>query len=104
MNGEGKLAAIVFSLSSALVPPAAAQDDRMQPIATPAQPDAIPLDTGVLPGAPAAEAWHTQYGSRFARNVTRATLTPFLPDATRSTGTAVIVAPGWRIPVAVDGQ
>ena len=94
MNGKGTLAAIFFSLSCALAPPATAQDDRMRPIATPAQPGAIPLETGVLPGASAAETWHTQYGSRFARNVTRATLTPFLPDAKRSTGTAVIIAPG----------
>jgi len=32
--------------------------------------------------------------SRFARNVTVATLTPFLPDASKATGAAVIVAPG----------
>ncbi len=33
-------------------------------------------------------------GSRFARNVTVATLTPFLPDAKIASGAAVIVAPG----------
>ncbi|MFK4985650.1 alpha/beta hydrolase, partial [Klebsiella pneumoniae] len=38
--------------------------------------------------------WHSQYGSVFARNVTIATLTPFLPDPAKATGTAVIVAPG----------
>src|SRR5439155_841171 len=54
----------------------------------------IVLGTGPLPGATAPEAWHTQYGSLFARNVTVATLTPFLPAPGKATGTAVIVAPG----------
>jgi acetyl esterase/lipase len=66
----------------------------MTPIAAPAQPDAIVLATGPLPGAKAQESWHTQYGSTFARNVTVATLTPFLPDPAKATGAAVIVAPG----------
>lgn len=75
-------------------PAAAALDDKMTPIATPAQPNAITLGTGPLPGATAPEAWHSQYGSVFARNVTVATLTPFLPDPAKATGTAVVVAPG----------
>jgi len=66
----------------------------MEPVAIPAQPTAIALGTGRLPGARAPEAWHRQYGSLFARNVTEATLTPFLPEAAKATGTAVIVAPG----------
>lgn len=74
--------------------PALALDDKMTPIATPAQPDAITLDTGPLPGATAPEAWHSQYGSVFTRNVTVATLTPFLPDPAKATGAAVIIAPG----------
>lgn len=74
--------------------PAAAQNDRMTPITAPAQPDAITLDTGPLPDAPNKEAWHRQYGSTFARNVTVATLTPFLPAPGTATGAAVIVAPG----------
>ena len=44
----------------------------MSPIAVPAQPDAIPLGTGHLPGAQVPESWHSQYGSTFARNVTAA--------------------------------
>lgn len=71
-----------------------AQDDQMVAIEAPPQPDAIPLNTGTLPGAKAAESWHQQYGSRFARNVTDATLTPFLPDPAKATGAAVVVAPG----------
>ncbi len=74
--------------------PASARDDRMTPIAPPAQPNAIILGTGPLTGATAPEAWHSQYGSVFARNVTVATLTPFLPDPAKATGAAVIVAPG----------
>ncbi len=69
-------------------------NDKMVPIDIPPQPDAIELGTGSLPGATAPEAWHSQYSSRFARNVTVATLTPFLPDASKATGAAVIVAPG----------
>jgi acetyl esterase/lipase len=74
--------------------PVWAQDDKMKPIAIPAQPSAISLETGVLPGAKVKESWHSQYGSAFARNVTEATLTPFLPDPSKATGAAVIVAPG----------
>lgn len=66
----------------------------MTPIAVPAQPSAIKLETGDLPDAKIEESWHSQYGSSFARNVTQATLTPFLPDPAKANGTAVIVAPG----------
>ncbi|MFC3099134.1 alpha/beta hydrolase [Alteraurantiacibacter palmitatis] len=82
---------LALALSAA---PVAAQDDAMTAIAIPDQPAAIPLGTGTLPGAAAAESWHMQYGSRFARNVVQATLTPFLPDPAKATGAAVIVAPG----------
>jgi len=90
------MAAVALVATGALAPgaQAQAQDDRMTPIAAPAQPDAIELGTGALPGATAPEAWHRQYGSTFARNVTVATLTPFLPDPAKATGAAVVVAPG----------
>jgi acetyl esterase/lipase len=81
-------------LACVLAAPVEAQDAAMRPIATPQQPGAIVLGTGELPGAKAREAWHSQYGSVFTRNVTVATLTPFLPDPAKATGTAVIVAPG----------
>jgi acetyl esterase/lipase len=74
--------------------PANAQDDAMTPVSMPAQADAIELGTGALPDAKNPEAWHRQYGSLFARNVTVATLKPFLPDPAKANGTAVIVAPG----------
>jgi acetyl esterase/lipase len=82
------------ALACALAPAAHAQNDRMTPIAIPAQPTAIELGTGPLPGASNPESWHSQYGSVFARNVTVATLTPFLPEPAKATGAAVIVAPG----------
>ncbi len=88
------LVAATLACAGLAASPANALDDRMTPIATPAQPDAIVLGTGPLPGATAPEAWHSQYGSVFARNVTVATLTPFLPDPAKATGAAVIVAPG----------
>ena len=94
---ESTYSCLVFAglaLVAALVSPTRAQDDRMTPIPTPSQPDAIELVTGPLPGAKNPESWHTQYGSRFARNVTVATLTPFLPDPARASGAAVVVAPG----------
>jgi acetyl esterase/lipase len=83
-----------MAAACALALPARAQNDTMRAIETPAQPDAIELGTGPLPGATAAESWHSQYGSQFARNVIVATLTRFLPDPARATGTAVVVAPG----------
>src|SRR5678815_1277010 len=86
------VAALAFI--SMIVTPAKAQNDKMTPIATPSQPNAIEIGTGPLPGATNAESWHTQYGSRFARNVTVATLTPFLPEPAKASGAAVIVAPG----------
>src|SRR5690606_18736063 len=90
--GIGAIACLLAGL--ALGAPAVAQDDRMTPITAPAQPDAIPLGTGPLEGATAPESWHSQYGSMFARNVTEATLTPFLPAAGTGSGAAVIVTPG----------
>ena len=83
-----------LALVAALASQARAQDDRMTPIATPSQPGAIELGTGPLPGAKNPESWHSQYGSKFARNVTVATLTPFLPDPAKASGAAVVVAPG----------
>ncbi|UDF05325.1 alpha/beta hydrolase [Asticcacaulis sp. AND118] len=89
----GCLAAGLLLFASAATP-VFAQNDQMTPIAIPSQPDAIVLNTGPLPGAKASESWHSQYGSVFARNVTVATLTPFLPAPGKATGAAVIVAPG----------
>ena len=83
-----------LALVAVLESSARAQNDRMTPIATPSQPNAIELGTGPLPGATNSETWHRQYGSQFARNVTVATLTPFLPDPAKASGAAVVIAPG----------
>jgi acetyl esterase/lipase len=85
-------ATALIALASPL--PATALNDEMTPIPIPSQPSAIRLATGALPGGAVKESWHSQYGSMFARNVTEATLTPFLPDPAKATGAAVIVAPG----------
>lgn len=84
----------VAALGCSLATSVFAQNDVMTPIAVPAQPTAIELGTGELPGATVKESWHTQYGSTFVRNVTVATLTPFFPATGKATGAAVIVAPG----------
>ncbi|WP_017669981.1 alpha/beta hydrolase [Blastomonas sp. AAP53] len=54
-------------------------------------PDEVRLGTG--PGQP-TEEWFRQDGSLQVRNVTEATLTPFLPNPQSATGAAVVVAPG----------
>jgi len=89
---------LVFLMTAAASLPtvgeAQAPNDKMVPIPTPAQADAIVLGSGALPGASASESWYHQYGKDFARNVSVATLTPFLPDPAKASGTAVIVTPG----------
>lgn len=74
-------------------PVGAAQLPEMsrETIPAPAQPGAIALP--FAPGVPDREVWHMDGDLRAVRNVTRATLTPFLPTH-GATGAAVIVAPG----------
>lgn len=93
-GGWRKLRLMAAGLAMVAVTPTHAQNDKMAPIPIPAQPTAIVLNTGELPNAPNKESWHSQYGSVFARNVTVATLTPFLPDPAKATGAAVVVTPG----------
>lgn len=71
-----------------------AQDGTIYPLETPAEPNAILLGTGGVTDQPASETWFRQWGEPMARNVSTATLTPFLPDPSKATGAAVIVAPG----------
>ena len=70
------------------------QDPPKTPIEAPAEPNAIPLGTGGVEGQTAKESWYKQWGDPFVRNVSRATLTPFLPERSKANGAAVIVAPG----------
>lgn len=71
-----------------------AQDGTIYPLDTPAEPNAIPLGTGGVDDQPAPETWFRQWGDPMARNISTATLTPFLPEPEKANGTAVIVAPG----------
>jgi acetyl esterase/lipase len=78
----------------ALAASAYAQDGTIYPLEAPAEPNAIPLGTGGVENQPAKESWFRQWGEPMVRNVTTATLTPYLPDPAKANGTAVIVAPG----------
>ena len=92
---RGPFQAVALAAASAFAGLVLGQaNDKMTPIAIPDQPSATPIGTGPLPGATAQESWHSQYGSQFARNVTVATITPFLPDRAKASGAAVVVAPG----------
>ncbi|MEQ8552575.1 MAG: alpha/beta hydrolase [Cyclobacteriaceae bacterium] len=71
-----------------------AQDGTIYPLDAPDEPNAIPLNTGGVEDQPGTESWFKQWGDPMARNITRATLTPFLPEPGKANGTAVIVAPG----------
>ncbi|MBC7000480.1 alpha/beta hydrolase [Cytophaga sp. FL35] len=72
----------------------ASQDGTIYPLDAPDEPNAILLGTGGVDDQPASESWFRQWGDPMARNITTATLTPFLPEPEKANGTAVIVAPG----------
>lgn len=97
---RGGLLAAVFVLSSAAV----AQEAPKTPIAAPPEPNAIPLNTGGVEGQTAEESWYEQWGDPFVRNVSRATLTPFLPPADKANGAAVIIAPGGAFRILSMGN
>jgi len=100
----------------ALASHAFAQDGTIYPLEAPAEPNAIPLNTGGVKDQPAKESWFRQWGEPMVRNVSDATLTPYLPDPAKANGTAVIVAPGggfrwlsinnegWKIAKALNEQ
>src|SRR5688572_15022953 len=73
---------------------AMAQDGTIYPLEAPVEPNAILLGTGGVEGQPASETWFRQWGDPMARNISAATLTPFLPKPGKGNGAAVIVAPG----------
>ena len=95
-NRPARLASLLAVAASALVfaASAMAQDGTIYPLEAPAEPNAIPLGTGGVDGQTAPETWFRQWGDPMARNVSTATLTPFLPEPGRANGAAVIVAPG----------
>ena len=85
---------LAFVVPFAFTASSLAQDGTIYPLEAPAEPNAIALNTGGVADQPAKESWFRQWGEPMVRNVTTATLTPFLPDAAKANGTAVIVAPG----------
>ena len=90
-----KAALMAAGLAAMLVATTAvSQEPPKTPIEAPAEPNAIPLGTGGVEGQTAKETWYKQWGDPFVRNVSRATLTPFLPERSKANGAAVIIAPG----------
>lgn len=83
-----------LALSLVFAASTTAQDGTIYPLDAPAEPNAILLGTGGVEDQPASESWFRQWGDPMARNITEATLTPFLPDPDKANGAAVIVAPG----------
>lgn len=96
MNPMTSLRSALISLALLLAGAsgAHAQDGRIYPLQAPPEPQAIPLGTGGVDQQPAAEGWFRQWGEPMVRNVSRATLTPFLPAPGKANGAAVIVTPG----------
>ncbi|MFD1217425.1 alpha/beta hydrolase [Microbulbifer celer] len=90
------LVSLLVCAASALVftAPAMAQDGTIYPLQPLEEPKAIPLGTGGVEGQTAPETWFRQWGVPMARNISKATLTPFLPEPGEANGAAVIVAPG----------
>ncbi len=85
---------VYILLLSCLAWTATAQDGTIYPLEAPKEPNAIPLNTGSVKDQPAPETWFKQWGDPMARNISKATLTPFFPEKGKANGTVVIVAPG----------
>lgn len=109
--------ALLAVLTALIATPALAQAPRfeLKPLATPAQPDAVPLyPAGTLPAPATAERWGMllrafpgvpPVESRIARNIAVPTITPVLPAPEKATGAAVVVAPGGAfLSLAMDDE
>ena len=104
MTIKRTLAAILLLTAAPLV----AQDGAHSPSMTAERsfehPGAIPLGTGKSANMP-PESWHRINGELGIRNVSEATLTPFLPRAGTANGAAVIIAPGGAfLGLAIDTE
>jgi len=86
--------ALFAVVMAAAVSSVLAQDGTIYPLAAIAEPNAIKLGTGGVANQPASESWFKQWGEPMVRNVTTATLTPYLPAPGKGNGAAVLVAPG----------
>jgi acetyl esterase/lipase len=84
----------LFALLTGLAFSTIAQDGTIYPLEAPKEPNAIPLNTGSVKDQPAPETWFKQWGDPMARNISKATLTPFFPEKGKANGAVVIVAPG----------
>jgi len=93
-------AAIALSANAtahAQSPPGPPPGFYIKPVASRETADALALYAGVAPGSEGVvvqEQWNDLMGQVIVRNVTRPTLTPYLPAKGKATGAAVIVAPG----------
>jgi acetyl esterase/lipase len=68
---------------------------KVETIPAPAETSAVPLYGEATPGSASSENWSYWDNKDYVvRNVTRPTLTAFLPDPQKATGAAVVVAPG----------
>jgi acetyl esterase/lipase len=110
-RGQRRLAVtglLVLCAATAMAEQAPARFPTTSPIATPSEPDSFPLYPGVTPGSESAKAqeqWIAIDNMRMVRNVTRPTLTPYLPAPDKATGAAVIVAPGGAFYIlAMDNE
>ena len=90
----------LFLFASAVATAAVAQmpTPTFKRATRPAEPTAIPLYQGTAPGSESAtqqEVWTEAFGGEtWIRNITRPTLTPFLPKKGTANGAAVLVIPG----------
>jgi acetyl esterase/lipase len=68
---------------------------KVEVIPAPAESNAVPLYGDATPGSASSENWSYFDDKHYVvRNVTRPTLTAFLPDPAKATGAAVVIAPG----------
>lgn len=97
LRGVLGLAVAILVFAQAQTMPAKAQIPSFTRVAPPADPTAIPLYEGKAPGSEARnepEVWDLMGDTRVVRNVTRPTITPFLPPPGKATGAAVVIVPG----------
>jgi acetyl esterase/lipase len=86
------VAALLFSSGGVLAQTPA---PKVEVIPAPAESSAVPLYGEATPGSASSENWSYFDDKHYVvRNVTRPTLTAFLPDPAKATGAAVVVAPG----------
>lgn len=86
--------AVVSAPAMAQTPPGFSPPKRL---AIQPEPNAIPLYSGTAPGSEGQtqqEVWTGMGNQVWIRNVTRPTLTPFLPKKGKANGAAVLVVPG----------